>query len=673
MFCDRPFRVVDLTARGCGRGVVPVCEQIAFDDPQTMTHEETDVTTQTTTGTDQTTGTDRTTRDRLEELAAQYRVRSIRMADRAGSGHPTSSMSAADLVAVLTARHLRLDVDRPDAVGNDRLIFSKGHASPLLYAAYEAMGLLDDCLDGFDDVLDAYRRRGSVLEGHPTPRVPGVPAATGSLGLGPAIGTGMALAHRLAAGVDAHGVDAHVWVLCGDGELAEGAVWEAVEHAGTERLDGLTVIVDVNRLGQTGPTRHEWDVDAYCRRFAAFGWDAFAIDGHDLDEIDRALSTARQAEAPTAIIARTVKGKGASETSDELGKHGKPLDDADRAVEELGGDRRLRITPAPATIVAPPARGDDELELPTWEVDEELATRDAFGKALVAIGRRRTDIVALDGEVKNSTRAAAFEDELPGRFVELYIAEQLMAGVAIGLGASGWLPVMSSFGAFLTRAHDVLRMATVSRSHLVVVGSHAGVSIGEDGPSQMALEDLAMMRSLAGSTVVSPSDANQTAALLAQLVDRPGISYLRTMRGDTPVIHPADREFPIGGSTVVRAAEEPVATIVATGVTVHEALAAADQLAEDGDAVEVIDAYSVKPIDGDGIERSVARSGRLVVVEDHRPEGGLGDAVAAALAERGAQVPTVHLAVRDVPGSATPSEQRVEAGIDAAAIVRAVR
>lgn len=630
------------------------------------------MTTQTTSRTSHDTNriTGRPTRQEVEELAAQYRVRSIQMADRAGSGHPTSSMSAADLVAVLTARHLRLDAGRPDVPGNDRLIFSKGHASPLLYAAYEAMGLLDDV-----DVVESYRQRGSVLEGHPTPLVPGVPAATGSLGLGLAIGAGMAVAHRIGrqAETDPDDADAHVWVLCGDGELAEGAIWEAVEHAGTSRLAGLTAIVDVNRLGQTGPTRHEWDVDAYCRRFAAFGWDSFAIDGHDLDEIDRALATARQAEVPTAVIARTVKGRGASETSDELGKHGKALDDPERAITELGGDRHHRFTPASPHLQTPPESDGEGIELPSWDLGEEVATRDAFGEALVAIGRRRTDLVALDGEVKNSTRMAAFAEEVPERFVEAYIAEQLMTGMAIGLDASGWRPVMASFGAFLTRAHDVLRMATVSRSDIVVVGSHAGVSIGEDGPSQMALEDLAMMRSLAGSTVVSPSDANQTAALLAQLVQRTGISYLRTMRGDTPVIHEPGHEFPIGGSVLVRSCDDPMATIIATGVTVHEALDAADRLAEEGIDVDVLDAYSIKPIDDAALEGAAVRSTRFVVVEDHRPEGGLGEAVAASIAERGIQVPTVHLAVRDVPGSATPAEQRADAGIDADAIVRAVR
>lgn len=611
---------------------------------------------------------DRPTRPEVEDLAAQFRVRSIRMAERAGSGHPTSSMSAADLVAVLVARHLRLDPDRPDALGNDRLLFSKGHASPLLYAAAEAMGLLDDRLGEFADAVDAYRQRGSILEGHPTPRIPGVPGATGSLGLGLAMGVGMATAHH-ADGL----TDAHVWVLCGDGELAEGAVWEAVEHAGAGRLTGITALVDVNRLGQTGPTRHGWDVDAYCRRFAAFGWDAFPIDGHDLDEIDHALSRARRSEAPTAIVARTVKGAGATETSDASGKHGKPLDDPERAIQELGGERAIRLTPVAPTELPESRRERRSVDLPTWDVGDEVATRDAFGAALVAIGRGRSDVFGIDGEVMDSTRMAAFADELPDQFAEAFIAEQLMSGMAIGLAASGRRPVLASFGAFLTRAHDVLRMATVSRSDIVVVGSHAGVSIGADGPSQMGLEDLAMMRCLDGSTVVSPSDANQTAALLAQLVDTPGVSYLRTMRGDTPVLHPADRDHPLGGSVTLRAAPDAVATVVATGVTVHGALTAADRLADDGVEVEVIDAYSIKPLDGDAVAASVTRTGRLVVVEDHRPEGGLGEAVAAALAERGVQVGTEHLAVRHVPGSAAPAEQRADAGIDADAIVRAVR
>ena len=606
--------------------------------------------------------------DEIEALATQLRIRSITMSERAGSGHPTSAMSAADLVAVLIARHLRLDTERPDHFGNDRLIFSKGHASPLLYAALDAMGVLDGVLDG-RDVADLYRQRGSLLEGHPTPRIPGVPAATGSLGLGLAIGAGIATAHRLGGASDAR-----VWVLCGDSELAEGANWEAIEHASTEQLGGLTTIVDVNRLGQTGPTRHGWDTDAYVRRFEAFGWDAITVDGHDLESIDAALASAREATTPTAIIARTVKGRGADETSDEPGKHGKPLDDPESAIEQLGRpDRNIRVTPATATLVATPEVDRDSGELPSWDVGgDPTATRDAFGEALVAIGRSRDDIVVIDGEVKNSTRTAAFADEVPERFAEAYIAEQLMTGLAIGLDAAGWRPVMATFGAFLTRAHDVLRMAAVSRSSITVVGSHAGVSIGEDGPSQMGLEDIAMMRCLAGSTVVSPCDANQTAGLLRQLLDRDGISYLRTMRGDTPVIHAPDTDFPIGGSVVVHTADDAVATILATGVTVHEAIEAAQRLSDEGIPVDVVDMYSIKPIDEDTILEAASRTAAVIVAEDHRPEGGLGEAVAAVLTAAGSPTAMIHLAVREMPGSATPDEQRAIANIDADAIVRAV-
>jgi len=626
-------------------------------------------------------------RHRLTELAADLRVRAISMSAAAGSGHPTSSMSASDLIAVLASRHLRLDPDDPDRLGNDRLLFSKGHASPLLYALLDSMGAISGRIDGFDGVDDAYRRLDSILEGHPTPRVPGVPAATGSLGLGLVIGAGLATAHRL-AGLD----DPHVWVLCGDGELAEGAIWEAAEHLGTAKMPGITALLDVNRLGQTGPTRHGWDVDAYATRFGAFGWHTITIDGHDVDGIDEALAEARAHDGPTAIVARTVKGRGASETADENGKHGKPLDDPDAAIAELGGRRNLSIVPlAPDLVDGPPwapadpdARADGPagrsgtVELPRWDVGDSSATRDAFGAAIVAVGAVRPDVVTLDGEVKNSTRLDDFADEFDGRFVQSYIAEQLMTGMAIGLQASGWRPVMVTFGAFLTRAADVLRMASISRADLTVVGSHAGVSIGEDGPSQMALEDVSMMRTLADSTVVCPSDANQTAALLPQLIDRPGISYLRTLRQETPVVHDAGTEFRIGGSIVLHEQDEPVATIIASGQSLHDALEAARRLDADDVAVQVLDAYSIKPLDEEAVLDAARSSGRLVVVEDHRREGGLGDAVASTLVRHGVAAGTgdtgmIHLAVDAVPASATPAEQRRCAGIDAAAIVDAVR
>lgn len=597
----------------------------------------------------------------VRELAAHLRVQSILMADRAGSGHPTSSMSAADLIAVLIARHLRIDPRRPDDLGNDRLVFSKGHASPLLYSALDAIGVLDDF-----DIVDEYRQFGSVLEGHPTPRVPGVQAATGSLGLGLSIGIGMTLAHRCL-----DDLDAHVWVLCGDGELAEGSIWEAVEHAGAARLGGMTALLDINRLGQTGETRHGWDLDAYVQRFAAFGWNTIAIDGHDLEAIDNALHLARNSATPTAVVAHTRKGAGATETDDANDKHGKPLDDPDAAIDQLGGDRHLRVTPhAPTELRDDPVDARNApIELPVWSVGDKVATRDAFGATLAAIARSRPDLVAVDAEVGNSTRLDDFAEEFPDRFFQMYIAEQLAVAAAIGLHASGRTPCFSTFGAFLTRAHDVLRMATIARSTLIINGSHAGVSIGEDGPSQMALEDLAMMRALAHSTVVSTCDANQTAALLAQMVDLDGIAYLRTLRGDTTVLYPPGTDFEIGGSIMALEAEDADATVIATGITVHEALAAAEQLAQNNITIEVLDSYSIKPIDTDAILQAAARTGHLLVVEDHRPEGGLGDAVAHALLLADGTASMRHLAVHDVPLAGTPEEQRSTANIDATSIV----
>jgi transketolase len=600
--------------------------------------------------------------DELARLGRWLRALSIRMADEAGSGHPTSSMSAADLIAVLVADHLTIDLTTPEALGNDHLIFSKGHASPLLYAALNTLGLISD------DQLRTYRQHGSPLEGHPTPRVPGVEVATGSLGLGLPFGVGLALAAR-----DLDHTDARTWVLCGDSEMAEGSVWEAIEHAGWTELSNLTAIVDVNRLGQTGPTRHGWDVAAYQRRFAAAGWHTSVIDGHDPGAIGDAYREARRASKPSVVIARTHKGSGASETDDEAGKHGKPLDDPDAAIDELGEAEPMHIRPlTPRLVPTPthtPAPGGPEL--PMWEVGDEVATRDAFGQAAVAIGRWRDDVVALDAEVGDSTRLEAFREAFADRFFQMYIAEQLMCSVATGMQVTGWRPILATFGAFLTRAHDVLRMAAISRATLCIAGSHAGVSIGPDGPSQMGLEDLAMMRSLHGSTVLSPCDANQTAGLLPQLLEQSGIGYLRTARGASPVIYQPTDMFEIGGSTVVRSSSDDAVTIIAAGMTVHEAVAAADELASRGAAARVIDAYSVKPIDEVTLRRAAAETGRLVVVEDHRPEGGLGEAVLSAVTGAGLALTVRHLAVRNMPASATPAEQRRDAGIDAAAIVEA--
>ncbi|MFF9813449.1 transketolase [Streptomyces sp. NPDC014006] len=601
----------------------------------------------------------------LVELGQQLRVDSVRAAAAAGSGHPTSSMSAADLMAVLLAHHLRYDFDRPDHPGNDRFVLSKGHASPLLYAASKAAGAIGD------EELLTFRKLGSRLEGHPTPqRLPWVETATGSLGQGLPVGVGIALSGKR---LEHDGY--RVWVLTGDSELAEGSVWEAAEHAGHEHLDNLITIVDVNRLGQRGPTRHGHDLDAYARRFKAFGWHTIEIDGHDVDAVDRAygeaLSTAGQ---PTAIIARTLKGKGVEGVQDREGLHGKPLPEAEEAIEQLGGKRDLRVqVHEPPTVTVVRSATTSPYELPRWDKGEEAATRDAYGKALAALGHGRGDIVALDGEVGDSTRAELFAKEHPERYIECYIAEQQMVAAAVGVAARGWVPYAATFAAFLTRAYDFVRMASVSGSGINLVGSHAGVAIGQDGPSQMGLEDLAMMRAVHGSTVLYPCDANQTAKLVAAMADLDGIRYLRTSRGKSAVLYGPDEEFPVGGSKVLRSSGGDRLTIVAAGVTVPEALAAADALAAQDIAVRVIDLYSVKPVDAETLRRAAEDTGCLLTVEDHHPEGGLGDAVAEAFAD-GRPVPRlVRLGVRNMPGSATPEEQLHAAGIDAESIAAAGR
>ncbi|MEU3370507.1 transketolase [Streptomyces sp. NPDC006660] len=600
----------------------------------------------------------------LADLGQQLRVDAVRAAAAANSGHPTSSMSAADLAAVLLAQHLRYDFDNPGHPGNDRFILSKGHASPLLYAMYRAAGVIDD------EQLLSFRSRGSLFEGHPTPRLPWVDVATGSLGQGLPVGVGMALAGRRL-----EHAPYRVWVLSGDSEMAEGSVWEAAEHAAYENLDNLTLIIDVNRLGQRGPTRHGWDLDAYARRLKAFGWHTIEIDGHDIDAVDAAFAEAAStASQPTAVIAHTMKGRGVAEVEDREGHHGKPLPDADAAIEELGGPRFVRVE-----VSAPPSapeRHDPNtgpLDLPRFDVGDSVATRDAFGKALAALGSAREDVVALDGEVGDSTRTEVFGKAHPERYFECYIAEQQLVAAAVGLSTRGYVPFASSFAAFLTRAHDFIRMAAVSQAGINLVGSHAGVSIGQDGPSQMGLEDLAMFRSVHGSTVLYPCDANQTAQLVAAMADLPGVRYLRTSRGEAPVIYGPDERFAPGGSKVLRSGDEDRVTVVAAGVTVQEALRAGELLDREGIAVRVIDLYSVKPVDTATLQEAAEATGCLVTVEDHRTEGGIGDAVAEAFAD-GRPVPRlVRLGVRTMPASASPEEQLRLAGIDAESIAAAVR
>ncbi len=603
--------------------------------------------------------------DLWRELGQQLRVDSIRASSAAGSGHPTSSMSGADLMAVLLAGHLRYDFTQPDDPRNDHLIFSKGHASPLLYAMYVAAGAIDE------DELLSFRKRGSRIEGHPTPVLPWVDVATGSLGQGLPIGVGVAL-----AGKQLDKLPYRVWVLCGDSEMAEGSMFEALEHAAHAGLDNLIAIVDVNRLGQTGETMHGWDLDSYLRRAQAAGWHGIAIDGHDVAEIDRAYTDAVATELrPTMIVARTEKGHGVKAVANQNGFHGKPLADPDAAIAELGGLRSIRVTAhEPDRSIEPrPAAEPGVVRLPAYEVGTTEATRRAYGDALAAIGSARADVVALDGEVSNSTYAEVFREAHPDRYFEMYIAEQQLVAAAVGMQVRGWRPFASTFAAFFTRAYDFIRMAAVSRATMSLVGSHAGVSIGEDGPSQMALEDLAMMRAVHGSTVLYPSDANQAAALVAAMVDRPGISFLRTTREKTPVIYPPGESFPIGGARVVRSSDADDVTLVGAGITLHQAIAAADALAEEGITARVIDLYSIKPIDAATLREAAEATGHLVTVEDHWADGGLGDAVLEVFADGEVRPRISVLAVRTMPGSATPAEQLADAGIDATAIARAAR
>jgi transketolase len=592
-------------------------------------------------------------------------------------------MSAADLLAVLVSRHLRYDWDDARSPFNDHLIFSKGHASPLLYSVFRATGAVSE-----EELINGYRRFGQRLEGHPTPVMPWVDVATGSLGQGLPDAVGIAL-----AGKYLDRLPFRTWVLCGDSELAEGSIWEALDKAHYYRLSNLIAIVDVNRLGQRGATDLGWDMDAYARRAEGFGARVQVIDGHDLQAIDEALSTAADSlagSAPTVIVARTIKGKGFSEVENSPDWHGKPFpqDMADRAIAELGGVRELTVRGPrpevvepgpvpenPSTIPTQGATAEPSTEWPEYKVGEKVATRKAYGDALRTLGARDINVVALDGEVSNSTYASEFATAFPERYFEMFIAEQAMVAAATGIAVRGYTTFASTFAAFLTRAYDFIRMGAVSRANLRLVGSHAGVEIGADGPSQMALEDLAMMRAVQGSTVLYPADGTCTAALTEAMAHTPGISYMRTTRGSYPGLYEPGTVFPVGKSKVLRSSDDDQVTLAGAGVTLHEALKAADLLAESGIAARVIDCYSVKPLDGETLKAAAeATGGRIVVAEDHHPEGGLGSAVADTLLECGQlNLRLAKLAVREMPRSGTAAELLAWAGIDAEHIAGAAR
>jgi transketolase len=604
-----------------------------------------------------------------KELAAQLRIDSIRCTTAAGSGHPTSSMSEADLMAVLLSKYLRYDWAEPHNPNNDRLIFSKGHACPVLYSIYKAAGAITD------KELLTLRKFGSRLQGHPNPHVlPYVDVATGSLGQGLPIGVGMAL-----NGKYLDKLPYRVWVVLGDSECAEGSIWEAFDKASFYKLENLIAILDMNRLGQRGQTDLGWDSPVYAARARAFGWHAIELDGHDLTAIDKAYTEAlQQKDKPTVLVAKTIKGSGVSFVANKDGWHGKAMsaDQAKQAITELGGQRYILVKspqpekrrpegPATATVTKPPS----------YPLGSKEATRKAYGDALVSLGAARPDVVALDAEVSNSTHADEFKKAYPDRFFEMFISEQQLLGAAVGFGVLGKRPFASTFAAFFTRAYDQIRMAAVSNATIHLSGSHAGCSIGEDGPSQMALEDIAMMRAVHGSTILYPCDPNQTAALVEQMVDLPGISYLRTTREKTNVLYPPGDIFPVGGATVVKRGDNDRVGVIAAGITVHEALKAYETLKAEGIEIRIIDAYTVKPICKTTLMETVkAVGGKLVTVEDHWPEGGLGDAVLDALAtEPLNNLRVVKLAVGDLPGSGTPAELMHAAGIDADAIIKAVK
>lgn len=602
----------------------------------------------------------------LKELAAQLRVDSIRCTTAAGSGHPTSGMSCADLMAVLMSKYLRYDFSFPRNANNDRLIFSKGHACPVLYAMYRAAGAITE------EELLSLRKEGSRLEGHPNPHVlPYVDVATGSLGQGLPIGVGMALAGKLDQ------LPFRVWVVLGDSEISEGSIWEAFDKGSHYRLNNLTAIIDVNRLGQRGETALGWNTAAYAARIRAFGWHVIELDGHDLQAVDRAYAEAVAVpDKPSCLIAKTKKGSGVALVEDKDGWHGKALsaEQAESAIKELGGVRNLKISVEapeevlPRTVLAPKSK-----PLPTYEVGQKEATRKAYGEALVALGATYPNLVVLDAEVSNSTHAEEFKKAHEDRFIEMFIAEQQMVSAAVGMSVLGKIAFASTFAAFFTRAYDQIRMAAISNASIRLSGSHAGVSIGEDGPSQMALEDLAMMRAVSGSTVLYPCDPNQTAHLVSHMARLAGISFIRTTREKTPVLYNSSETFPIGGSKTLRQSSMDTATLVAAGITVHESLKAYDMLQKKGIAVRVIDAYSVKPIDRATLERAARDTGRIIVVEDHWPEGGLGDAVLEALSDSALdKVKVIKLAPRKMPGSATPAQLLHAAGIDADCIAKAV-
>ena len=603
----------------------------------------------------------------LMNIATRLRIDSVRATSEAGSGHPSTCCSAAEIVAALFFAEMRYDPRDPQNPDNDRFVLSKGHAAPILYAAWAEAGFLKR-----EDLL-SLRRIDSDLEGHPTPRLPFADVATGSLGQGLCAGVGIALNARR---IDS---DYRTYVLLGDGETAEGSVWEAAAVAVSEKLDSLCGITDVNALGQSGPTQWQHDTEQLATRWRAFGWHTLTVNGHDVPEVLDALEQARQTRGrPTMILARTLKGKGISFMEGKGGWHGKPIkkgEELEKALAELQSQFVAEEGPAagphPPRTVSRPAPRQGTVGASLYKLGDSVATREAYGAAIARLGASDTRIVALDADVKNSTFSEKFEQEHPQRFYQMFIAEQAMIGVAMGLASRGAIPFPSTFAAFLTRAYDFIRMTAISQLNVKMAGSHAGVSIGEDGPSQMALEDLAMMRAQPNIAVLYPSDGVSTERLIERMAYHPGPAYMRTTRPKTPVIYGPEETFEIGGLKVVRESGADAATVVGAGVTLFEALEAYEQLKRQGVSIRVVDLYSVQPVDADALLRCArATKGRVITVEDHYEAGGIGDAVAAAIAREGFTVR--RLAVREIPRSGAPAELLDRYGISARHIVDAV-
>jgi transketolase len=596
----------------------------------------------------------------LENKANTLRLHSIRATTKAGSGHPTSCLSAAEIVAVLFFKEMRIDPENLDCIDNDEFVLSKGHAAPVLYAALAEVGAMPK------EKLMTLREFDSQLEGHPVPRLKGIRVGTGSLGQGLAIGLGMAYAKKL------RGIDRRVYVLLGDGEMAEGSVWESINFAGKLGLSNLTAILDMNRLGQSGPTMYGWSTESYAERIASFDWDVNVCNGHEINELIKALEKAKASDRPSFIVAQTVKGKGASFAENADDRHGKPFtqDEMEKAEAEIA-PRITKVNFKPSNFIKASISVDKptaEYKIETnYKLGEMVATRVAYGKALTKLGKLNKNMVVLDGDVQNSTYTIYFFKEFPERSLQCYIAEQNMVGAAVGLQTHGFNVFLSSFACFLTRACDQIRMASYSRANLKITGSHVGISIGEDGPSQMGLEDLAMFRPLVNSIVLYPSDAVSSEKLTCVMANYNGISYLRTTRPKTPVIYGNSEEFLIGGSKVLKQSGKDKATLVAAGVTLHEALKAYEKLKTEGIHTRVIDCYSIKPLDDATLRKAAGETRHVITIEDHYAEGGLGEAVAALGLK-----PHI-LAVRKMPHSGPPDELMAEQKIDAESIIQKVK